>query len=392
MIRALASSLALRLPRRAAPPASPPAAPPQPPRKRASSTRPTRVSPKPPASHLPGRAAAEPLPTPAQLRATCRVGRATGQRLEEQRDELRALVEGRDPRLLVVVGPCSVHDPRAARRYAERLAPLARRFVDDLVVVMRVYVEKPRSTVGWKGLLNDPDLDGSCNLPRGLALSRELMCAVAELGLPVATELLDPGVSPYFSDLLCWAAVGARTSESQPHRELASDLPFPVGFKNGTDGGLEGALAGLLAARASHTRLAPDDDARLAVRRSGGNPHGHLTLRGGASGPNYEASHVERAARRCAERNLPTRVLIDCSHGNSGKDHRRQAAALAAVAQQVRGGSPWPLGVMLESHLVAGRQELADPASLRYGQSITDACIDLAETESLLATLARARG
>jgi 3-deoxy-7-phosphoheptulonate synthase len=256
---------------------------------------------------------------------------------------------------------------------------------------MRVYLEKPRSSVGWKGLISDPHLDGRCDIGHGLSVARELMTKIAELGLPIATELLDGNLTPYFVDLVSWAAIGARTTESQPHRELASSLAFPVGFKNGTDGRIDGALGGMRSAGQPHRRLAPNAHGRLVSCQSRGNPHCHLTLRGGALGPNYGAEHVERASRAAREAGLPDRVLIDCSHGNSGKNHENQAIVARDVARQVASGSAAVLGVMIESHLVAGRQAPnCEATALRYGQSITDACVDLVTTEQMLEELARA--
>jgi 3-deoxy-7-phosphoheptulonate synthase len=331
------------------------------------------------------------VPTPARLRARYPLDAAAARRVTDFREQAIALVHGTDARLLCVVGPCSIHDPRAAVEYATRLAPLAELYRNELLVVMRVYLEKPRSGVGWKGLISDPHLDESCDIPRGLALSRELMVQIAEHGLPIATELLDGNLSNYFTDLVTWAAIGARTTESQPHRELASSLGFPVGFKNGTDGRVDGALGGMLSARERHRRVAPNDNGRLTLCQSVGNPHCHLTLRGGANGPNYHAAWVASASEQSERAGLPARVLVDCSHGNSGKNHENQSLVLGDVAAQVAGGATNVLGVMIESHLVAGRQALVPGrAGLRYGQSITDACVDFETTEQMLELLASA--
>jgi 3-deoxy-7-phosphoheptulonate synthase len=331
------------------------------------------------------------VPTPAELEQRFPLGRAGAQGIAAARRAAIELVHGRDDRLLCVVGPCSIHDPESAIEYAARLAQRAEHFASELLIVMRVYLEKPRSSVGWKGLLSDPHLDGRCDLGHGLVVARELMTGIAQLGLPMATELLDANLSIYFSDLLSWAAIGARTSESQPHRELASSLPFPVGFKNGTDGRIEGALGGLRSAAEPHRRLAPDARGVLRPLQSTGNPHCHLTLRGGIGGPNYAGEHVSAASQSAQLAGLPSRVLVDCSHGNSGKQHENQITACSAIEQQVAGGGEHVLGVMIESHLVAGRQALSrGPAGLRYGQSITDACVDFSSTEGLLEGLARA--
>jgi 3-deoxy-7-phosphoheptulonate synthase len=331
------------------------------------------------------------IDTPARLRARFPLTRFAERRVERYRAEVIDVVQGRSDRLLCVVGPCSIHDRAAAFEYAERLAAVAERHAGELLIAMRVYLEKPRSSVGWKGLISDPHLDGSCDMAHGLALGREVVVGVAERGLPVATELLDGNLSAYFSDAVTWAAIGARTTESQPHRELASSLPFPVGFKNGTDGRVEGAMGGVISAAQPHRRLAPDADGRLVLWRSAGNPHCHLTLRGGTSGPNYDAASVAAASDAARRAGSPTRVLVDASHGNSGKDHLNQPLVTADLAARVAQGEPQLLGVMIESHLVAGRQALVlGSAGLRYGQSITDACVDFEMTERMLEELAGA--
>src|SRR6185436_9721119 len=261
------------------------------------------------------------VPTPAQLEQRFPLGLAAQRAIDAARGAAIELVSGRDERLLCVVGPCSIHDPKCALEYAARLATAAERYASELLVVMRVYLEKPRSSVGWKGLISDPHLDGSCDIGHGLSVARELMTSIAQLGMPMATELLDTNLAGYFSDLLGWAAIGARTSESQPHRELASSLPFPIGFKNGTDGRIEGALGGMRSAAERHRRLAPDANGWLRPLESAGNPHCHLTLRGGVGGPNYAAEFVATASQSASRAGLTRRVLVDCSHGNSGKQH-----------------------------------------------------------------------
>jgi 3-deoxy-7-phosphoheptulonate synthase len=332
-----------------------------------------------------------PFPTAARLKARFVLAPEAERAIAGFREQSIELVQGHGDRLLAVVGPCSIHDPRAALDYAERLLPVVERHQADLLVVMRVYLEKPRSSVGWKGLISDPRLDGTCDVAHGLSLARELLTDIAARRVPIATELLDINLASYFTDLLTWAAIGARTSESQPHRELASSLPFPVGFKNGTDGRVEGALGGIRSAAEPTRRLAPNDQGRLVLAQSAGNPHCHLTLRGGANGPNYDAASVTAAARLLASAALPSRVLVDCSHGNSGKDHDNQRHVLSSVAAQVAAGARNLLGVMIESHLVAGRQALAGGgAGLRYGQSVTDACVDFAATEQMLEELSQA--
>ncbi len=339
----------------------------------------------------PRRSRSAQVPTPRELAARFPLGLAAAQKVAAFRNQIINLVQGRDTRLLAVIGPCSVHDPRAALEYAERLRPVAERLSDDLLVVMRVYLEKPRSSVGWKGLISDPHLDGRCDVANGLTLARELMTQIAELGLPIATELLDANLSSYQTDLISWAAIGARTTESQPHRELASSLPFAVGFKNGTDGRLDGALGGMISAARPHHRLAPNQYGRLVLSESFGNPNCHVTLRGGDQGPNYGAEFVSLASFRARAAGLPVRVLVDCSHGNSGKDHDNQPKVLENVAEQLALTESPLLGVMIESHLVAGRQALTEsPAGLTYGQSITDACVDFQTGERMLVSLANA--
>ncbi len=331
------------------------------------------------------------MPTPRELKRHVAVSRAAAAHIGASRRQANDIVRGNDERLLAIVGPCSIHDPVAALDYAERLLALAQRFEDELLVVMRVYFEKPRTTVGWKGLINDPHLDDSCDMPTGLFLARSVLRDVTELGLPAATELLDPNVAPYLTDLVSWAAIGARTTESQPHRELASALALPIGFKNSTDGRVGSAVNGVLSAAEPHTRLTPDEDGRVSLQRTSGNRHAHLVLRGGETGPNYDAASVAAAGARLLELGLPARVLIDCSHGNSRKDPMNQPLVLDSVADQVAMGSRHVLGVMIESNLVAGKQALTQGrGGLCYGQSITDACVDLGDTEKMLERLARA--
>ncbi len=300
------------------------------------------------------------------------------------RQDIQAVLEGRDRRKLVIVGPCSIHDPRAALEYAERLRGLRERVGDSLLLVMRVYFEKPRTTVGWKGLINDPHLDGSYDIPTGIRTARTLLCDLADLGVPAATEMLDPIIPQYISDLVSWTAIGARTTESQTHREMASGLSMPVGFKNGTDGGLEVAINAMIAASRPHSFLGVDGAGRVGVVRTAGNPHCHVVLRGGAAGPNYGTAEVAKAVSALNKAKVSPRVLIDASHDNSGKDPMRQPAVVAEVGAQLRAGGAEVLGVMLESHLQGGRQVLADRATLTYGQSITDGCISFASTCEVL--------
>jgi 3-deoxy-7-phosphoheptulonate synthase len=331
-----------------------------------------------------------PLVSPRALKQELPITAEVASVVASARRDIEALIAGRDDRLLVIVGPCSIHDVQAASEYARHVARWRARHGDELLIVMRVYFEKPRTSVGWKGLINDPHLDGSCDLARGVRMARHLLLSLAGLGVPAATELLDPIVPQYIADLVAWAAIGARTTESQTHREMASGLSMPVGFKNGTDGELEAALNAMKAARRPHVFLGIDEDGRACVVRTRGNQAVFAVLRGGAAGPNYGAAAVRAAVSSLERAGVNAGVLIDCSHANSGKDYRRQPAVLADVAAQVAAGQERILGVMLESNLVAGRQELTTPAQLIYGQSITDACIDLEATEACLTSCARA--
>jgi 3-deoxy-7-phosphoheptulonate synthase len=301
-------------------------------------------------------------------------------------------IGGADPRLVVIVGPCSIHDPRAAVEYAERLLPMAARYEDHLIVLMRAYFEKPRTSVGWKGLINDPDLDESFHINTGLRLARKLLVDVNALGLPTASEFLDTQIPQHIADLTSWVAIGARTTESQVHRELASGLSMPVGFKNGTDGTTQTAVDAVLSARAPHLFPSVTKQGASAIFQTSGNDTCHVILRGGSrTGPNYDATHVADTCAKLAARGLPETVMIDCSHGNSGKDHRRQAAVARSIADQVAAGSWSIFGAMLESHIVEGRQDYVPGKPAVYGQSITDACLSLEQTAPLLELLANAQ-
>ncbi|HEX3774179.1 MAG TPA: 3-deoxy-7-phosphoheptulonate synthase [Polyangiaceae bacterium] len=301
------------------------------------------------------------------------------------RQEIQALLHGEDSRPLAIVGPCSIHDPEAALDYARRLLELKQRFAHEILLIMRVYFEKPRTTVGWKGLINDPHLDGSYDIPTGIRAARRLLLNLAELGMPAATEMLDPIIPQYIADLVSWTAIGARTTESQTHREMASGLSMPVGFKNGTDGGLGVAMNAMIAASRSHSFLGIDPSGHVGVVRTRGNPHTHLVLRGGSMGPNYSPAQVSAAVLALENAQINPRVLIDCSHDNSGKNHLEQPAVLAEIGAQIRGGSQAVLGAMIESNIAGGKQELgSDKSKLVYGQSITDACVDFATTERML--------
>jgi 3-deoxy-7-phosphoheptulonate synthase len=306
------------------------------------------------------------------------------------RDDVRGILDGQDDRLLVVVGPCSIHDPRAGREYAQRLRALADRLSDDLLIVMRVYFEKPRTTVGWKGLVNDPRLDGSFVINEGLRVGRRFLLDLVELGMPAGCEFLDPITPQFIADLVAWAAIGARTTESQVHRELASGVSMPVGFKNGTDGGVQIAIDALRAAAHPHRFLGVTEQGLAGIVSTRGNPDCHVILRGGASGPNYDAMTVQKTLGALRDAGLPPRVMIDASHGNSDKDFRRQAIVARDVGQQLAQSEPGIVGMMFESFLVGGRQDLADPAQLVYGQSVTDACMGWDMTVPVLEELATA--
>jgi len=333
----------------------------------------------------------EPLPTPAALKAERPLDPALADLVLRTRDAIRDVLHGRDPhRIVVLAGPCSLHDPAAALEYAERLGRLAAELADDLVILMRAYFEKPRSTVGWKGLVNDPGLDGSCHVAAGLATARDLLLSIGERGVPCATEFLDPITPQYLADGIAWTAIGARTTESQTHREMASGLSMPVGFKNGTDGNAEVAVDAMIAASHPHSFLGIRSDGVAAVVKTAGNPDAHLVLRGGRSGTNYDRASVDAASRRTRERGLARGVMVDCSHGNSRKDAARQGQVLRTVADQVRGGGSGIMGVMLESHLHAGSQSWTPGKALDYGVSITDACIGFDETRELLRGFAAA--
>jgi 3-deoxy-7-phosphoheptulonate synthase len=331
-----------------------------------------------------------PLVPPAILIEELPLGEAGALAVSGWRDEVKRILDGSDDRLIVVAGPCSVHDVRAARDYAVRLRELAERHSTELRLVMRVYFEKPRTTVGWKGLINDPRLDGSFHINEGLRLARRLLLDLVEMGVPAACEFLDP-ISPQFtSDLVTWGAIGARTTESQVHRELASGLSMPVGFKNGTGGGLQMAIDAVRAAAGPHAFLGVTEQGLAGIVMTRGNPDCHMILRGGRQGPNYDRDHVQRVLGMLRHEGLAPRVMVDASHDNSAKDHRRQPVVVRDVAAQLAAGERGIVGVMIESFLVEGRQDLDDPATLTYGQSVTDACIGWDITAELIAELASA--
>jgi 3-deoxy-7-phosphoheptulonate synthase len=301
------------------------------------------------------------------------------------RSTARSILSGGDDRLLVVAGPCSIHDPASALDYARRLAALSREVSDRYFVVMRVYFEKPRTTIGWKGLINDPHLDDSCDVAHGIAVARKLLLDILDLGLPAGTEFLDPIIPQYTAELISWAAIGARTTESQTHREMASGLSMPVGFKNGTDGSIQTALDAMKSARAPHSFLGIDQDGATSIVKTSGNPDSHVVLRGGRNGANYQHQHVSAACASLAGAGLAPAVMVDCSHANSGKDPLRQRNVWKSILAQRREGRREIIGAMIESHIHGGSQPLpSSGAELKYGLSITDACLDWESTETLL--------
>jgi 3-deoxy-7-phosphoheptulonate synthase len=329
------------------------------------------------------------LTPPAHLIREFAAGEKAEQTAAGARQALHRILHGQDDRLMVVIGPCSIHDPRAALEYAERLAAQRDRFHGDLEIVMRVYFEKPRTTVGWKGMINDPYMDNSFRINDGLRMARELLRDINEMGLPCGTEFLDVISPQYIADLISWGAIGARTTESQVHRELASGLSCPVGFKNGTDGNIKIAVDAIKAASQPHHFLSVTKGGHSAIVSTNGNEDCHIILRGGKT-PNYDAESVEAACRDIAGQGLAARVMIDASHANSSKDPQNQVPVCANIAAQVAGGESRIIGVMVESHLVAGRQDLVPGRELVYGQSITDGCIDWDASVGVLETLAAA--
>ena len=328
-------------------------------------------------------ASIDPLISPTQLVEELPATEYQISSVSRGRSQVEAVLREDDRRLMVIVGPCSIHDERAALEYAERLARLKEQVREQILVVMRVYFEKPRTTVGWKGLVYDPNLDGSFDINEGLRRARQLLLEVTGMGLAAGTEFLDPIVPQYLADLVSWVAIGARTTESQTHRQMASGLSMPVGFKNRTDGNSQVAVDAMVAARASQAFLGIDHDGRTCVMHTTGNPYGHLVLRGGQGGTNFDAEAVAAAQEELRASGSRPLVMVDCSHANSEKDHTRQAVAFRDVIEQRAEGSDGIVGLMLESHLFAGNQPL-NGDELRYGVSITDACIDWAETETLL--------
>jgi 3-deoxy-7-phosphoheptulonate synthase len=332
-----------------------------------------------------------PLISPATIHSELPIAETAAALVAQTRDRIRNILQNEDHRLLVIVGPCSIHDVEAAYEYGQKLALLRQELEDELEIVMRVYFEKPRTSIGWKGLINDPHLDNSYDINTGLRTARQLLLELAGMGLPAATELLDPIIPQYIADVIAWTAIGARTTESQTHREMASGLSMPIGFKNSTDGSLDAAANAMLAASQPHRFLGINREGLASIVRTTGNPDGHLVLRGGKRGPNYQSEQVQQAAAVLGGLGLNPRVMVDCSHDNASKDHTRQAGVLESISEQVQQGCKSIMGVMIESHLVAGKQSIPeDLTKLVYGQSITDACVDFASTTSMLRSFARA--
>ncbi len=330
-----------------------------------------------------------PLLPPSALHRDFPLDKKSAAVVAKTRKVIQSILAAEDSRMLVIVGPCSVHDTDAAKEYANQLKELRDRFSEKLEIVMRVYFEKPRTTTGWKGLINDPHLDGSYDINTGLRRARSLLLDLAHLDIPTATELLDPVVPQYIADLISWTAIGARTTESQTHREMASGLSMPIGYKNGTDGTIDIAINAMKAASKPHHFLGINHEGYASIISTTGNPDGHLVLRGGSSGSNYDSESIQQVAQQLSDSGSKDRVMVDCSHGNSNKDYRRQSEVLREVASQVKNGSSHIMGVMIESHLVEGNQKLnKDLSKLTFGQSITDACIDMATTRMLCEQLA----
>ena len=326
-----------------------------------------------------------PIIAPTDLRQVFPISEQSGTCVTESRAAIAKILRGEDKRLMVVVGPCSIHDPKGALEYAEKLAALSKEVSEELLLIMRVYFEKPRTTVGWKGLINDPGMDGTHLISKGLGIARGLLCKVTEMGLPVATEMLDPITPEYLADLLSWGAIGARTTESQTHREMASGLSFPIGFKNGTDGNLQIAIDAMKAALHSHSFLGINRDGLSSIIQTTGNPDVHMVLRGGNKKPNYYPEDIEKSEEMLKKAGLTPTLMVDCSHGNSDKKYERQPEVLRAVIDQIVAGNRSISGVMIESYLKDGNQALPkNLADLAYGVSITDACINWETTEAAL--------
>ncbi len=326
-----------------------------------------------------------PLIAPADLKQVLPLSEAAAEFVASSRKQIQDILWGRDPRMMVVVGPCSVHDPKAALEYAGLLAKLNEELKDQLLLVMRVYFEKPRTTIGWKGLINDPDLDGTHQISKGLGIARRLMLDITAMELPVATEMLDPITPQFMADTISWGAIGARTTESQTHREMSSGLSFPVGFKNGTDGSLQIAIDAMGAACHSHNFIGVNREGRISIVQTTGNPDVHMVLRGGNNHPNYQASDIAATMKKLEKAGIETSIMVDCSHANSRKDHTRQEAVMNDVMDQVANGNSNIGSMMIESFLKEGNQKMANKLEdLTYGVSITDKCVNWETTERML--------
>jgi 3-deoxy-7-phosphoheptulonate synthase len=326
-----------------------------------------------------------PIIAPADLRQVFPISEEASEFVSSSRDQIKSILQGKDPRLMVVVGPCSIHDPNGAHDYAHRLARLSAEISDQLLLIMRVYFEKPRTTVGWKGLINDPDMNGTHQISKGLGIARSLLSKITDHRLPIATEMLDPITPEYLADHLSWGAIGARTTESQTHRELASGLSFPIGFKNGTDGNLQIAIDAMIAALHPHHFLGINRDGLTSIVQTTGNPDVHMVLRGGSQKPNYSPEDIKKTEEMLEKAGLFPTIMVDCSHGNSEKDHEKQPLVLDAVVDQIEAGNRSISGVMIESYLEAGNQPMPkEPGQMKYGISITDKCIGWNTTEQIL--------
>jgi len=329
------------------------------------------------------------LVSPQELANQIPLDQKTADFIIESRKSIEKIITGEDDRLLVIIGPCSIHDTDAAIDYANKLKVLSDKHENELLIVMRVYFEKPRTTVGWKGLISDPNLDKSFNVAKGLNLARNLLMEVNKIGLSAGTEFLDMVTGQYISDLISWGAIGARTTESQVHRELASALSCPVGFKNGTDGNIQIALDAIKASSVPHVLYSPDKTGQMCIYQTHGNPHAHVILRGGKT-PNYHEDDIKQTQELLTKADINTRIMVDCSHGNSYKDHKKQIDVAKSIANQILSGDKSVFGLMVESFLVEGNQKVVSVDTLTYGQSITDACVDLVESEEIINILANA--
>ncbi len=323
----------------------------------------------------------KPIISPENLKSNLPISDLQRQFVIESRQIISNIATKKDPRQLVIVGPCSIHDPKAAIDYAKKLAPLVKKYSDKLYIIMRVYFEKPRTNIGWKGLISDPDLDGSCDIESGLKIARALLSDILNLNIPTGSELLDPILPQYYADLICWASIGARTSESQTHREMASGLSMPIGFKNATDGNIDVAIHAIQAAQHPHSFIGVTQNGSIARVQSNGNPDAHLIIRGGSNGPNYSSVQMEEHNEKIQQSSISTQILVDCSHGNSRKKAINQEKVMNSIANQIKSGNKNIMGVMIESFLEHGNQPIQ---SNTYGKSITDECISWDETKTII--------